>query len=84
MLEDNGLRGNKWLQRTYELRKKWAQVYSHAHFCAGMTTSQGSDIKKFLKGYFNLGRIILREFVSLYSRAMDNRHEKEREVEYLT
>ncbi|XP_052187077.1 protein FAR1-RELATED SEQUENCE 5-like [Diospyros lotus] len=85
LLEDNGLRGNEWLQRTYELRKKWAQVYNRAHFCAGMTTSQRSEsINKFLKDYFNHSRIVLREFVSLYSRAMDNRREKEREAEHLT
>ncbi|KAL6557214.1 hypothetical protein OROMI_017564 [Orobanche minor] len=85
LLEDNGLRDNEWLQRIYGLRKKWAQVYSHNHFCAGMTTSQRSEsINKFLKGYFNHGKIVLREFVHLYSRAMENRREKERAATHFT
>lgn len=85
LLEDNELRDNEWLQRTYELRKKWAQVYSRYHFCAGMTTSQRSEsINKFLKDYFTHGRIVLREFVHMYSKAMDNRREKEREAEHIT
>lgn len=40
LLEDFELTGNVWLQRLSELREKWAQVYSHAHFCAGMTTTE--------------------------------------------
>ena len=65
--------------KEHELRKKQAQVYSHAHFCAGMTTSQRSEsINKFLKDYFNHGRIVLREFVALYYKGMDNCYEKKK------
>ncbi|XP_026398732.1 protein FAR1-RELATED SEQUENCE 5-like [Papaver somniferum] len=65
MLEDYKLTNNEWLQGIYDLREKWAQVYSHSYFCAGITTTQRSEsINKFLKSYFS------REAAKFYTRKM--------------
>ncbi|KAI8551231.1 hypothetical protein RHMOL_Rhmol06G0168700 [Rhododendron molle] len=84
LLVDFKLTDNVWLQKLYEFREKWAQVYSRAYFCAGMTTTQRSEsINKFLKKYFG-STLVLREFVDQYAKAMASRREKEREVENKT
>ncbi|KAI8534500.1 hypothetical protein RHMOL_Rhmol10G0094900 [Rhododendron molle] len=84
LLVDFKLTDNVWLQKLYEFREKWAQVYSRAYFCAGMTTTQRSEsINKFLKRYFG-STLVLREFVDQYAKAMASRREKEREVENKT
>ncbi|OUZ99541.1 FAR1 DNA binding domain [Macleaya cordata] len=85
LLDNYGLRGTEWLQGLYELKQKWAQVYSPGHFCAGMTTTERCEsISKFLKAYFSTGSILLREFVDQYSKAMADRYEKEKEAEKKT
>ncbi|KAI3853699.1 hypothetical protein MKW98_025216 [Papaver atlanticum] len=85
LLDEYGLRGIVWLQGLYELRKMWAQVYSRGHFCAGMTaTGRSKNISKFLKAYFSMGSIPLREFVDQYSKAMVDQYEKEKEAEKRT
>ncbi|KAH7838581.1 hypothetical protein Vadar_028589 [Vaccinium darrowii] len=84
LLEDFKLTDNVWLQKLYEFREKWAQVFSHAYFCAGMTTTQRSEsINKFLKKYFG-STLVLREFVDQYDKAIACRREKEREAENKT
>ncbi|XP_058180152.1 protein FAR1-RELATED SEQUENCE 5-like [Rhododendron vialii] len=84
LLVDVKLIDNVWLQKLYEFREKWAQVYSHAYFCAGMTSTQRSEsINKFLKKYFG-STLVLREFVDQYAKAIACRCEKEREVENRT
>lgn len=81
LLVDYGLENNKWLKGLYELREKWAQVYAHAYFCAGITTTQRSEsINKFLKAYFSR-KTILREFVDLFFKALSSRHQKANEAE---
>lgn len=37
LLKDFGLEENEWLQKKWETREMWAQVYARAFFCAGMT-----------------------------------------------
>ncbi|XP_026414157.1 protein FAR1-RELATED SEQUENCE 5-like [Papaver somniferum] len=85
MLEDYKLTNNEWLQGIYDLREKWAQVYSHSYFCAGITTTQRSEsINKFLKSYFCNGKILPRQFFHKYSKAMTDRREKVLEEEFKT
>ncbi|KAK1556259.1 hypothetical protein Q3G72_001593 [Acer saccharum] len=84
LLDDYGLGENTWLEGLYKLREKWAQVYARSHFCAGMTTSQRSEsINKFLKKFFKR-KLILREFVVQYDKAIADRREKKRLVETAT
>ncbi|KAI3923853.1 hypothetical protein MKW92_007825 [Papaver armeniacum] len=85
LLKDYKLTDNDWLQGIYDLREKWAQVYSHSYFCAGITTTQRSEsINKFLKAYFCNGKLLLRQFVHQYSKAMTDRREKVLEEEFNT
>ncbi|TXG65238.1 hypothetical protein EZV62_006513 [Acer yangbiense] len=84
LLDHYGLGENTWLEGLYKLREKWAQVYARSHFCAGMTTSQRSEsINKFLKKFFKR-KLILREFVVQYDKAIADRREKKRLVETTT
>ncbi|KAG8367783.1 hypothetical protein BUALT_Bualt16G0108600 [Buddleja alternifolia] len=43
MLRTYGLETNEWLERLFNIRKKWALVYGRQSFCADLTTTQRSE-----------------------------------------
>ncbi|XP_026442601.1 protein FAR1-RELATED SEQUENCE 5-like [Papaver somniferum] len=85
MFEKYELTKNEWLQGIYDLREKWAQVYSHSYFCVGITTTKRSEsINKFLKSYFFDGKILQQQLVNQYSKAMIDRRETVLQAEFNT
>ncbi|PIN12418.1 hypothetical protein CDL12_14969 [Handroanthus impetiginosus] len=80
MLEKYGLQSNKWLERMFKIREKWALVYGRQIFCADLTTTQRSEsMKSVLKRYHNL-----LQFFNHIDRLIDDRRYEELKADLRT
>ncbi|KAL6576811.1 hypothetical protein OROMI_011087 [Orobanche minor] len=60
----------KWLQRLFEKKEKWAQVYGRQHFCGGMASTQRSEsMNNYFKKYFKRKQIFA-EFMKHFDKAL--------------
>ncbi|XP_073017760.1 protein FAR1-RELATED SEQUENCE 5-like [Primulina eburnea] len=72
------LEKNDWLSLMYELRQKWVPIYFNHIFCAGMSSSQRSEISHaFLKRYVS-NKNSLMDFIACFNRAL--RHQRHNEL----
>ncbi|XP_050387392.1 protein FAR1-RELATED SEQUENCE 9-like [Argentina anserina] len=77
MLEKYNLQENKWLDRLFELKEKWALVYGRETFCADITTTQRSEsMNNCIKRYVSYKYDLLRFFRHL-QRLLDDRRYNE-------
>ncbi|KAG8380848.1 hypothetical protein BUALT_Bualt06G0059100 [Buddleja alternifolia] len=84
MIVKYSLQNNDWLQRMFQLRKKWVLVYGQETFCADMSTTQRSEsmnnvIKKYVSYKTNLF-----EFFEHFERLLKDRRYKESRADFST
>lgn len=78
----NGLEENDWLQGLYKIRELWIPVYNRRTFFAGMNTTQRSEsINAFFDSFVD-STTSLKEFVTKYEKAVDNRYDKEKKEDF--
>ncbi|KAL8151543.1 hypothetical protein V2J09_021351 [Rumex salicifolius] len=54
MLDKYEMQDNDWLERMFDIKKKWTMVYGRDAFCANMTTTQCSEsMNNVIKHYVN-------------------------------
>lgn len=84
MLEKYGLETNKWLERLFKIREKWALVYGRRSFCANMTTTQRSEsMNSVLKRYVSYKHNLL-QFFQHFDRMIEDRRYKEFKADFRT
>ena len=82
MLEKYNLTNNKWFYGVFDLKEKWAMVYSRHMFTTDMKNTQRSEsmnnvLKKYLKSKYNL-----LPFLGHYSRVLADKRYQELQVEF--
>ena len=82
MLDKYDVRENKWLIDLFKLKEKWAQAYVKRTFTARMKTTQlsesfNADLKDCLRTDLNIV-----EFFTHFERVVNQKRDKELEVEY--
>ncbi|XP_057770840.1 protein FAR1-RELATED SEQUENCE 5-like [Salvia miltiorrhiza] len=70
MIKDYELTENRWFRNMYNLRKRWASVFTNDKFTAGLHATSRSEVtKKVLKGICS-ATTSLHEFVIQYERLL--------------
>ncbi|XP_050374665.1 protein FAR-RED IMPAIRED RESPONSE 1-like [Argentina anserina] len=77
MLEKYNLQENKWLDRLFDLKEKWALVYGRQTFCADINTTQRNEsMNNAIKRYVSYKYDLLR-FFRHFQRLVDDRRYNE-------
>lgn len=77
MLDKYNVRNNSFLAQIYENRYKWAKPYFKGKFCAGQTSTQGSESgNSMLKRYVG-SSCPMHQFVQMYQQLQFDREEEE-------
>ncbi|XP_058763969.1 protein FAR1-RELATED SEQUENCE 5-like isoform X2 [Vicia villosa] len=70
IIDDNGLSENKWVKKTYEIKKMWSSAYMRdTLFCGIRTTSMCEGINSFIQGYVD-NKNSLVDFMHNFERAL--------------
>ncbi|XP_058741458.1 protein FAR1-RELATED SEQUENCE 5-like [Vicia villosa] len=70
IIDDNGLSDNKWVKKTYEIKKMWSSAYMRdTLFCGIRTTSMCEGINSFIQGYVD-NKNSLVDFMQNFERAL--------------
>ncbi|CAL9081171.1 unnamed protein product [Musa acuminata var. zebrina] len=81
MIEAYGLEANEWLNWLYENRHSWVPVYLKDTFWAGLSCSdRGTCLSSFFDGFI-YPETSLKQFLSVYEVALQNKYEKEAQAE---
>ncbi|WCJ40519.1 FAR1-related sequence 6 [Euphorbia peplus] len=77
MVQQHGIRDDKWIQTLYEDRKRWVPAYVKETFLAGMfPVRQNEIVPSIFEGYLNK-YTPLREFLDKYELALQTNHQQE-------
>jgi zinc finger SWIM domain-containing protein 3 len=75
MLKKYSLSNNKWLEKLFKIREKWALLYGRQVFCADMKSTQRSEsINSVIKKYFDPRKRLLDFFIHWERLLEDRRH----------
>ncbi|KAG8369966.1 hypothetical protein BUALT_Bualt14G0068100 [Buddleja alternifolia] len=84
MIKNYGLQNNDWLERMFQIRKKWALVYGRETFCADMSTTQRSEsMNSVIKKYVSYKTGLL-QFFEHFERLLKDRRYKEIRADFRT
>jgi len=77
VVDDYGVSKNKWVIKTYELKRMWESAYMRDNFvCGDRTTSICEGVNSFIKKYFQ-NKYSLVDFLHNFERAIkDYRHNR--------
>lgn len=75
---------NQFMIRTFQCRSKWAKPWSKGNFCAGMTSTQRSESANWMLKRFVPRNSSMNQFVSQFSKLLDDRDMEEGREENLT
>ncbi|XP_031250052.1 protein FAR1-RELATED SEQUENCE 8-like [Pistacia vera] len=77
MIHRFGLVDHEWLRQLYEIRERWAPVYSKDTFFAGMSTfRKGESLCPYFDGFVQR-QTSLKEFFDIYELVLQKKRQKE-------
>ncbi|PIA56956.1 hypothetical protein AQUCO_00700960v1 [Aquilegia coerulea] len=84
LIDTYDLREHEWLRTIHIVRRQWVPVYLRDTFFAEMSITQRTDtMNSYFDGYVNAATS-LQQFVKLYEKALETRHEKEVKADFDT
>ncbi|XP_019442235.1 PREDICTED: protein FAR-RED IMPAIRED RESPONSE 1-like [Lupinus angustifolius] len=82
LLDNYGLRGNRWMDQTFALKEKWALVYGRQKFCGDMMITQRNEsMNNVIKKYVSYKHDMIR-FFHHFERLVDDRRYQQLKADF--